>query len=217
MEEFNEELPLKEHMIMLFILITSVCGIISLIVNSLENSIISNELNITEEPIDKYLREANDCFERGKNNKHENEDLYKQESNLSTWIIEITPIGMIIMGYDSQNKCFVYYTDKKSITFKILNAVSKKLCCRIMNFDIYTEVKVIEKNISKNKNLKGNVAFYKNNQTLNKIICKEMNTFVCSGRIREFSFIKKPTFQKEPTSTTMTFKEFKNKFKNNNL
>jgi hypothetical protein len=121
------------------------------------------------------------------------------------------------MGYDSQNKCFVYYTDKKSITFNILDAVCKKLCCRIMNFDIYTELKVDEKDISKKKASKGNVASYKNNQTLNKIICKEMNTFVSSGRIREFSFIKKPIVQEQSTSSTMSFKDFKNKFNNNNL
>jgi len=217
MEEFNEELYLTEHITTLFFLFTSLCCFISLIVSSSENSIISNELNITEEPVDKYLREADEFFEKTKNNKKENEISYNQESNLSTWIIETTPIGIIIMGYDSQNKCFVYYTDKKGITFNILDAVSKKLCCRIMDFDIYTEVKLIEKNISKNKNSKGNVASYKNNQTLNKIICKEMNTFVSSGRIRDFGFIKKPVFQKEPTSSTMSFKEFKNKFKNNNL
>ena len=149
--------------------------------------------------------------------KNKNENSYKQESNLSTWIIEITPLGMVIMGYDSQKECFVYYTDKKSITFNILDAVCKKLCCRIMNFDIYTELKVNEKDISKKKGSKGNVASYKNNQTLNKIVCKEMNTFVSSGRIREFSFIKKPIVQEQSTSSTMSFKDFKNKFNNNNL
>ena len=218
MEEFNEDLPLKEHMIMIFLFLASIGAIVSIVISS-EISIRSNdnELNITEDPVDKYLREANEYFERTKNDKNENENSYKQESNLSTWIIEITPLGMVIMGYDSQNKCFVYYTDKKSITFNILDAVCKKLCCRIMNFDIYTELKVNEKDISKKKGSKGNVASYKNNQTLNKIVCKEMNTFVSSGRIREFSFIKKPIVQEQSTSSTMSFKEFKNKFNNNNL
>lgn len=217
MEEFNEELSLKEHMIMIFFLFTSVFWFISVIVIPGEDSIISNELNITEDPVDKYLRESNELFERTKNDKNENENSYKQESNLSTWIIEITPLGMVIMGYDSQNKCFVYYTDKKSITFNILDAICKKLCCRIMNFDIYTELKVNEKDISKKKASKGNVASYKNNQTLNKIVCKEMNTFVSSGRIKDFSFIKKPIVQEQSTSSTMSFKDFKNKFNNNNL
>ena len=217
MEEFNEELSLKEHMIMIFFLFTSVFWFISVIVIPGEDSIISNELNITEDPVDKYLRESNELFERTKNDKNENENSYKQENNLSTWIIEITPLGMVIMGYDSQNECFVYYTDKKSITFNILDAVCKKLCCRIMNFDIYTELKVNEKDISKKKASKGNVASYKNNQTLNKIVCKEMNTFVSSGRIKDFSFIKKPIVQEQSTSSTMSFKDFKNKFNNNNL
>jgi hypothetical protein len=222
MEEFNEELPLTEYITMLFLLFASIGAVVSIVISS-EISIrsyelnISDELNITEDPVDKYLREANEYFERSKNNKNENENSYKQENNLSTWIIEITPLGMVIMGYDSQNKCFVYYTDKKSITFNILDAVCKKLCCRIMNFDIYTELKVDEKDISKKKASKGNVASYKNNQTLNKIICKEMNTFVSSGRIREFSFIKKPIVQEQSTSSTMSFKDFKNKFNNNNL
>lgn len=218
MEEFNEELPLKEHIIMIFLFLASIGALVSIVISS-EISIRSNdnELNITEDPLDKYLREANDYFERTKNDKNENENSYKQESNLSTWIIEITPLGMVIMGYDSQNECFVYYTDKKSITFNILDAVCKKLCCRIMNFDIYTELKVNEKDISKKKGSKGNVASYKNNQTLNKIVCKEMNTFVSSGRIRDFSFIKKPVVQEQSTSSTMSFKDFKNKFNNNNL
>lgn len=218
MEEFNEELPLKEHMIMIFLFLASIGALVSIVISS-EISISSNdnELNITEEPVDKYLRNANELFERTKNDKNENENSYKQKSNLSTWIIEITPLGMVIMGYDSQKKCFVYYTDKKSITFNILDAVCKKLCCRIMNFDIYTELKVNEKDISKKKGSKGNVASYKNNQTLNKIVCKEMNTFVSSGRIRDFSFIKKPVVQEQSTSSTMSFKDFKNKFNNNNL
>ena len=218
MEEFNEELPLKEHMIMIFLFLASIGALVSIVISS-DISIRSNdnELNITEDPLDKYLREANEHFERTKNDKNKNENSYKQESNLSTWIIEITPLGMVIMGYDSQKECFVYYTDKKSITFNILDAVCKKLCCRIMNFDIYTELKVNEKDISKKKGSKGNVASYKNNQTLNKIVCKEMNTFVSSGRIREFSFIKKPIVQEQSTSSTMSFKDFKNKFNNNNL
>jgi hypothetical protein len=218
MEEFNEELPLKEHMIMIFLFLASIGALVSIVISS-DISIRSNdnELNITEDPLDKYLREANEYFERTKNDKNENENSYKQKSNLSTWIIEITPLGMVIMGYDSQKECFVYYTDKKSITFNILDAVCKKLCCRIMNFDIYTELKVNEKDISKKKGSKGNVASYKNNQTLNKIVCKEMNTFVSSGRIRDFSFIKKPIVQEQSTSSTMSFKDFKNKFNNNNL
>lgn len=218
MEEFNEELPLKEHMIMIFLFLASIGALVSIVISS-EISISSNdnELNITEEPVDKYLRNANELFERTKNDKNENENSYKQKSNLSTWIIEITPLGMVIMGYDSQKECFVYYTDKKSITFNILDAVCKKLCCRIMNFDIYTELKINEKDISKKKGSKGNVASYKNNQTLNKVVCKEMNTFVCSGRIRDFSFIKKPVVQEQSTSSTMSFKDFKNKFNNNNL
>lgn len=218
MEEFNEELPLKEHMIMIFLFLASIGALVSIVISS-EISISSNdnELNITEEPVDKYLRNANELFERTKNDKNENENSYKQKSNLSTWIIEITPLGMVIMGYDSQKECFVYYTDKKSITFNILDAVCKKLCCRIMNFDIYTELKINEKDISKKKGSKGNVASYKNNQTLNKVVCKEMNTFVSSGRIRDFSFIKKPVVQEQSTSSTMSFKDFKNKFNNNNL
>ena len=216
MEEFNEELPLTEYITMLFLLFASIGAVVSIVISS-EISIRSYELNITEDPVDKYLREANEYFERSKNNKNENENSYKQKSNLSTWIIEITPLGMVIMGYDSQNKCFVYYTDKKSITFNILDAVCKKLCCRIMNFDIYTELKVDEKDISKKKASKGNVASYKNNQTLNKIICKEMNTFVSSGRIRDFSFLKKPVVKEQTTSSTMSFKDFKNKFNTNNL
>tara|TARA_B100002019_G_C21216074_1_gene572096 strand:- start:464 stop:1120 length:657 start_codon:yes stop_codon:yes gene_type:complete len=218
MEEFNEELPLKERMIMMFLFLASIGALVSVVISS-EFSIRSNDnkLNITEDPVDKYLREANEYFERTKNNKNENEYSYKEESNLSRWIIEMTPVGMIIMGYDSQKKYFVYYTDKKGITFNILDAVSKKLCCRIMNFDIYTEVKVNEKDISKKKASKGNVASYKNNQTLNKIVCKEMNTFVSSGRIRDFSFIKKPIVQEQSTSSTMSFKDFKNKFNHNNL
>ena len=52
---------------------------------------------------------------------------------------------------------------------------------------------------------------------VSKIICKEMNTIVSSGRIREFRFIKKPIVQEQSTSSTMSFKDFKNKFNNNNL
>jgi hypothetical protein len=92
MEEFNEELPLTEYITMLFLLFASIGAVVSIVISS-EISIrsyelnISDELNITEDPVDKYLREANEYFERSKNNKNENENSYKQENNLSTWII----------------------------------------------------------------------------------------------------------------------------------
>jgi len=214
----NPNGSINQHNIigLMFILITAIGGAISIvfldifITTKKEDS--KNEP--TESPVDKYLRETIDRFNYVKNSSISNTGV-----PLNTWILENTPIATIIMGYSEEKKSFIYYSDKKGIAFNILDAVCRKFCIRCKCFDIHVEMEVKERDIQRSNKLKqkGNVAQYKNDANFNKVISKKMNNFLCVGAIREFSFLQNYSKHKIQPHTTISFAEFKNKFKNNNL
>jgi len=160
-----------------------------------------------ESPQDRYLRISQENFNKAINKiDYDIED--KKKPNESSYVIQYTPIGIIIMSYDNNEKLFIYYTDKTSVNYNILNAVCQQYCSKTHNFAIYTSLSVIEKDLErKNKR-------YKSDPNFKKIVTKKMNTFIRKGNIRDFSFLKKD-YDNIKTQNNISFTDFKNRIKNN--
>ncbi len=205
--------PSQEYLGVLILSVLASFSVMTII--SLFDSIFSKETfsPITESPIDKYLRISQELFDKALDTHHGRINYEAKNLDLSTHIIQQTPIGMIIMSYDNSEKRFLYYTDKTSVTFHILNAVSQHYCAKTRNFDIYTTLSVIEKDLERtNKRYKADPKF-------KKIVTKQMNTFIRKGPIREFSFLKKIQNNDHDKNhhKNLSFADFKYKFKNDNL
>ena len=156
---------------------------------------------------DRYLRISQELFDKA-NEKYSIEE--EKTPNPSTSVIQETPIGKIIMSYDNNEKLFIYYTDKTSVNYNILNAVCQHYCSKTHNFSVYTSLSVIEKDLER-KNSR-----YKSDPNFKKIVTKKMNTFIRKGNIREFSFSKIMDDNKNNKNhKNLSFAEFKNKIKNN--
>lgn len=61
--------------------------------------------------------------------------------NLNTIVMENTPAGNVIMNYDSENKAFNYYCDKKDVPFKYLETVARKYVINNQCIDIYIDIR----------------------------------------------------------------------------
>lgn len=184
----------------------SVIGIISYFEFIFEKDISPKKI---ESPEDKYLRISQENFNKAINKiDYDIED--KKKPNEFSYVIQYTPIGIVIMSYDNNEKLFIYYTDKTSVNYNILNAVCQNYCSKTHNFAIYTSLSVIEKDLErKNKR-------YKSDPNFKKIVTKKMNTFIRKGNIRDFSFLKKD-YDNIKTQNNISFTDFKNRIKNNNL
>jgi hypothetical protein len=184
-----------------------------------------------ESPLDKYLREADELI-KSRQLKIVDTDTYRSnEININTWCMEYTPNGTFIMNYEPDEGVFGYYTDKKGASFAVLDAVCKKFCAKINRPGIYVDTVVEEKELKKrgtgsmprtdmvNKHGYGNMAVFKKHQTLGKLIVKKMNSFLYKGTLREFNFLNKKRCVAETTNTTtpLSFADFKNKLRTNNL
>ena len=143
----------------------------------------------------------------------------------SSWLYEQTPNETIIMNYDADEKAYTYYCNSRSVPYNVLDAVSKKFCAYNKCPTIYTKLEVIEEEIKKKKPRsntdnhnfagRGNAAATAKSFTI--LVKKKMNIFLRKGNVREFSFLSKPVASATTTNTTLTFADFKNKFKSDNL
>jgi len=213
------------------IAITGLGGLVTHVLFPLFPSYQQPKSNI-ESPIDKYLREADERIKASRLKAGGDNGVKEPKPNVNTWCLEYTPIGTFIMNYDPEQGVFGYHTDKKGAAYNILDAVCKRFCaktdCAGLCVDMVGEEKDIKKKASRGTQVQkrgsgsggsgGNIAVFKNDQKFNKIIIKKMNSFLYKGSLREFSFLKKPApLSADPTNTTVSFADFKNKFKNNNL
>jgi len=175
-----------------------------------------------ESPLDKYLREADELI-KSRQLKIVDTDTYRSnEININTWCMEYTPNGTFIMNYEPDEGVFGYYTDKKGASFAVLDAVCKKFCAKINRPGIYVDTMVEEKELKKRGTgsmSRNNMAVFKKDQTLGKLIVKKMNSFLYRGTLREFNFLNKKRRVEETTNTTtpLSFADFKNKLRTNNL
>ena len=179
-----------------------------------------------ESPLDKYLREADELIKSRQLNIVDTDtdtDTYRSnEININTWCMEYTPNGTFIMNYEPDEGVFGYYTDKKGASFAVLDAVCKKFCAKINRPGIYVDTVVEEKELKKRGTgsmSRNNMAVFKKDQTLGKLIVKKMNSFLYRGTLREFNFLNKKRRVAETINTTtpLSFADFKNKLRTNNL
>lgn len=177
----------------------------------------SKETEITD-PLILYLSKYKDKFD-----DYETKELSKDEieSLKNTMLFENTPIGNIIMYYDDEQ--FKYYCDR-NLSFGFLESISQKYVtmfnCKSLykiynkeEHDEYFRLKKEEKdNANKKKSVYANFKKY-NNNTIIKIDENEpilQNKYLHIGKLREFSFLKKPIINKKKK---MTIQDFLNQIK----
>ena len=143
------------------------------------------------------------------------EDELKELKNNS--LIETTPMGDVLMFYDQDYEYFKYYSDKKEVSYKILETVAKKYVITNDCKQIYTDMNdEIMRQQEKNKGeaetseaetsesetgeanevsvfatLKTyNVKGNKGNDSQNVYIKEKINIYKYGGRIEEYALIK---------------------------
>lgn len=115
-------------------------------------------------------------------NKYKNFPLENLPTKTNNILIEQTPIGNVIMFYNSDKTRFEFYADK-TIPYRFLETVARKYVITFKCKSIYVE------------------------QTRGKD--KQMNQFLYLGKIANFSFLKKIEKHVTNKKINMTFKEFK--------
>lgn len=136
------------------------------------------------------------------------EDKYKKEfegaascesvENLKYSILmENTPIGNVLMFYDSTNNSFVYYSDKV-MPYRFLDTVGRKYVIHFKCKNVF----IIDKSRPKPQNkTKGPL----------KVEVKECaNRYMYLGKIANFSFLQKVKKNVTNKKLNMSFKDFKN-------
>lgn len=107
----------------------------------------------------------------------------ERDVNKNNILIEETPIGNVIMFYNSEKNIFEYYSDK-TIPFRFLETVARKYVVTFHCKHIYVEQ-------TKGKN-------------------KKTNVFLYLGKIANYSFLKKVEKHVTNKKMNMSFREFKN-------
>ena len=101
------------------------CGFV---LASIPVSILLNKQQITEEVIETY--EEKYCLD----------DLNKNDKpNINNIVMEQTPDGLVLMRYNSEEKGFEYWIDKKNINFKILKTICRKYCLLFNTKELYID------------------------------------------------------------------------------
>ena len=57
------------------------------------------------------------------------------------YVIDYTPYGNVVLQYDENEKCFLYYCDKKEIPYKYLETVSRKFVLTHQCLHIYVDIR----------------------------------------------------------------------------
>ena len=103
-----------------------------------DNSDNIDEYRLTEE--EKYIYKYADQYEKLEDKELSKENLDKLKTSI---LDEETPQGLIKMFFDNDINCFCYYSDKSSISYKLLETVSRhyiiKNDCKIIYKDYILE------------------------------------------------------------------------------
>ena len=127
------------------------------------------------------------------------DNIIENEDNISIGVVEEdTPEGRVIMKYDTNGKCFHYWSDKVK-SYKYLEAVARKYCilynCRENYINMFKELiksMEVKKNIECKKNDDVFVTF-KNyeNKTDNKIVNERANIYKWKATLQSFRTVPK--------------------------
>lgn len=156
------------------------------------------ELKYEDKYLDRYLTAQSGCVP------------------VNSFVIEMTPVGNVIMQYNKEKESFVYYSDH-IIPYRYLETVSRKyVCifnCKQLFIERHEEVVVKEEKEEKEKEPR---RFNVLNQTAQKqvLVKKEekevkMNRYSNSGRFSNFATLQPVAKHITDKKRLMTFSEFK--------
>lgn len=131
-----------------------------------------------------------------------------------SFVMEHTPIGNVLMYYDSVKEAFEYYSDNV-VPYRYLDTVCRKYvimnACRLLYVDISQELKEFQSKNVEEKQISSVFVKLKNyKKTVSKPSVKVMlkaktNKYLYQGRMNNFSFMK----QSESKNESLSFAEYK--------
>lgn len=172
-----------------------------------------------KDPLIEYIDKYKDEFMYMENEEITEEKKKRLKANI---LFEYTPVGNVMMYYDSEENEFVYYCDR-DLSFKFLETIARKYViyfhCKSL-YKIYEEenTKEIDKNEEikdepKKKSVYANFKKYNNKKMKvndNEIILQ--NKYKYNGKIRENILLQKIENKKENKFTIQDFlMQIKNK------
>jgi len=127
----------------------------------------------------------------------------------NSFVMEMTPLGNVLMKYDNIKNEFIYYSDK-TMSYRFLEVVCRKYIkmfnCRPLYIDMEEELKFCEDKLK-------NETQEKEDLNKSKQIKEKTNQYNYQGKIINFSFIQKPDKKIYNKKLKLTFSEFKNQKK----
>lgn len=126
------------------------------------------------------------------------------------FIIEMTPIGNVIMQYDVEKEAFVYYSDNM-IPFRYLETVARKYVCTYNCKKVYVERRVVDVPEVKKPVKTKDLIQLKRNATKPDVpkIEVEMNRYSNLGRFSNFNMLQKVERHVTDKKRLLTFSDFK--------
>jgi hypothetical protein len=127
------------------------------------------------------------------------------------FIIEMTPIGNVIMQYDTEKEAFVYYSDNM-IPFRYLETVARKYVCTYNCKKLYIERRVVDAKEEVKKPVKTKDLFQLKRNVTKPDVPKvevEMNRYSNLGRFSNFNMLQKVERHVTDKKRLLTFSDFK--------
>ena len=132
----------------------------------------------------------------------------------SSFIIENTPIGNVVMKYDTDKESFVYYSDH-IVPFRLLEIVAMKYVCIFDCKQIYVErhEEVIPNNSKQTpkttKDIINQLRNPTNNNNKKEYIEVKMNRYSNAGRFSNFNMLQPVAKHLTDKKQLMKFSDFK--------
>ena len=130
----------------------------------------------------------------------------------SCFIIEMTPIGNVIMQYDVNKEAFVYYSDNM-IPFRYLETVARKYVCTYNCKELYIERhEVVHKDEEEKKQVKTKDLIRLKRNATKPVVSKvevKMNRYSNLGRFSNFNMLQKVERHVTDKKRLLTFSDFK--------
>lgn len=127
---------------------------------------------------------------------------------INNFVLENTPMGLVIMNWNQEKKQFNYYSDRKDVPYKYLDTVARKYVkffhCKDIYVDLISEILDTRKNLQSNKEKilkkmeekKKDDLFLSNSKKIelkdeDLLIKNNVNSFKFMGKLRDYNFLQK--------------------------
>ena len=170
-----------------------------------ETQLIETDIVVVKEKYeDKFLQKYNHLT---------NQQPTVDDSICRRFVMETTPMGNVIMHYDTNKELFVYYSDN-TIPYRYLETVARKYVCIFNCKELYVarqETIVKPTNVSsvKTKDLMNQKMNPKQNKPENTIIEVKMNRFSNAGRFSNFNILQPVAKHLTDKKRLLKFSDFK--------